>query len=99
MSKKNYGNGSASHDSPLVSNPKLYTLVINNLPIGFSLIDRDGMIVEFNPASEMLTGYSKAEVMANPILKLFMAQETIIRAHCSHMYLRSKLPLLLPKQR
>jgi len=63
MSKKNYGNGSASHDSPLVSNPKLYTLVINNLPIGFSLIDRDGMIVEFNPASEMLTGYSKAEVI------------------------------------
>jgi PAS domain S-box-containing protein len=38
-------------------------VIVNNLPIGFSLVDRDGIILEFNPAAERLTDYSKEEVI------------------------------------
>lgn len=46
MIKEEYSSGSASHSSLLISNPQTYALIVKNLPIGFSLIDRDGMIVE-----------------------------------------------------
>jgi two-component system phosphate regulon sensor histidine kinase PhoR len=63
MIKEEYGSGNTSHSSLLISNPQIYALIMRNLPIGFSLIDREGMILEFNPASEKLTGYSRAEVI------------------------------------
>lgn len=63
MIKEKHGNDSTSHDNPLMSSPQIYALIMNNLPIGFSLIDKEGKILEFNPASETLTGYSKAEVI------------------------------------
>lgn len=63
MIKKEHGTGNASHSSLLVSSQQTYALIVRKLPMGFSPIDRDGMILEFNPALEKLTGYSKANVI------------------------------------
>lgn len=43
--------------------PQIYETIIRDLPIGFSLIDRNGFILEFNSEAERLTGLSKDDVM------------------------------------
>ena len=63
MSTENQRNNPASHDASLLSSPQIYAVIINNLPIGFSLVDKNGIILEFNPAAVRLTGYSKEEVI------------------------------------
>lgn len=40
----------------------LFDLVVRCLPVGLIALDRDRRIVEFNPAAEKITGYSRAEV-------------------------------------
>ncbi|MEW6116527.1 MAG: PAS domain-containing sensor histidine kinase [Nitrospirota bacterium] len=40
-----------------------YDLVIDTLPVGFTRVDREGIIVDFNRAAEKITGYSKEEVV------------------------------------
>jgi two-component system phosphate regulon sensor histidine kinase PhoR len=40
----------------------LFDLVVSSLPVGLIALDRDRRIVEFNPAAEKITGYSRAEV-------------------------------------
>jgi two-component system phosphate regulon sensor histidine kinase PhoR len=40
----------------------LYKVLVSNLPVGFSRVDKDGVIIEFNEAAERITGYSKEEV-------------------------------------
>ena len=42
---------------------QIYELIINNLPIGFSIVDEAGAIVEFNQAAEEITGFSRQEVL------------------------------------
>jgi two-component system phosphate regulon sensor histidine kinase PhoR len=63
MGMENNRNIPALQDVSLLSNPEIYAVIVNNLPIGFSLVDRNGIIIEFNPAAEKLTGYSKEEVI------------------------------------
>jgi two-component system phosphate regulon sensor histidine kinase PhoR len=63
MGMKSPRSNRASDDAPLLSSPQIYSMLVNNLPIGFSLVDRDGIILEFNPAAEKLAGYSKEEVI------------------------------------
>jgi len=50
-------------DDSLLSNPQMYAVIVNNLPMGFSLVDRDGILLEFNEAAERLTGYSREDVL------------------------------------
>jgi PAS domain S-box-containing protein len=45
---------------------KIYDIVIQNLPVGFSIVDKDGIIIDFNPAAEEITGYSRDEVIGKP---------------------------------
>jgi len=45
---------------------KIYNAVIQNLPVGFSIIDKNGIIVDFNPAAAVITGYSRDEVIGKP---------------------------------
>jgi PAS domain S-box-containing protein len=49
---------------------KIYETVIQNLPVGFSLVDKDGIVTDFNPAAEEITGYSRDEVIGKPHLDL-----------------------------
>jgi PAS domain S-box-containing protein len=63
MDNENRNNDQSSHCASLLSSPHIYTMIVNNLPIGFTLVDRDGIILEFNPAAEILTGFSKDEVI------------------------------------
>jgi two-component system, OmpR family, phosphate regulon sensor histidine kinase PhoR len=42
---------------------QIYEIVKNSLPIGFTLVDEEGMIVDFNPQAEVITGYLKSEVI------------------------------------
>jgi PAS domain S-box-containing protein len=50
--------------------PQLYEAILNNLPVGFSLVDKEGIILEFNPAAERLTGYSKSELLGKSHLQI-----------------------------
>lgn len=35
---------------------QIYEIIKNSLPIGFTLVDENGMIVDFNPQAEVITG-------------------------------------------
>jgi PAS domain S-box-containing protein len=45
---------------------KIYDAVVQNLPVGFSVLDDKGIIVDFNPAAVKITGYSRDEVIGKP---------------------------------
>ncbi len=55
---------------PVFSIPQLYEAILRNLPVGFSLVDQDGIILEFNPAAEQLTGYSRDEILGKSHLQI-----------------------------
>lgn len=48
-----------------------YDLVIDTLPVGFTRVDREGIIVDFNRAAEKITGYTKEEVVGTSHFKTF----------------------------
>jgi two-component system, OmpR family, phosphate regulon sensor histidine kinase PhoR len=48
----------------------IHHAVVRNLPVAFSLVDKDGIIVEFNPAAERMTGYSSMEVIGKSHLEV-----------------------------
>ncbi len=54
----------------ILSASHVYATVVRSLPIGFSLVDAEGMIVEFNPAAEEITGYEKREVAGRSHLEI-----------------------------
>ncbi len=54
----------------ILSYPYVYAAIVRSLPIGFSLVDAEGAIVEFNQAAEEITGYAKAEVVGRSHLEI-----------------------------
>src|SRR5512146_832208 len=50
---------------------KIYEFVLQNLPVGFSLVDKEGIVTEFNQAAEEITGYTRDEVIGKPHMNLF----------------------------
>ena len=40
----------------------IFALITKNLPVGFSIVDNTGLIIEFNRAAEEITGFSRQEV-------------------------------------
>jgi two-component system, OmpR family, phosphate regulon sensor histidine kinase PhoR len=52
------------------SSSKIYETIVKNLPLGFSLVDQDGLIVEFNPIAEKLTGFLKKDILGKPHLEI-----------------------------
>lgn len=50
---------------------QVYDTLINNLPIGFSIIDKDGITIDFNHTAEKITGYLKKEVIGKSHLDIF----------------------------
>ena len=49
---------------------QIYEIVKNNLPVGFTLVDEEGMIVDFNSQAEVITGYLKSEVLGQSHLEI-----------------------------
>lgn len=48
----------------------MYATVVRSLPIGFSLVDEERAIVEFNQAAEEITGSTKPEVVGRSRLEI-----------------------------
>ncbi len=49
----------------------IHEIIIKHLPMGYSVVDEKGAIVEFNNIAEEITGYSKDEVMGRSHLDIF----------------------------
>ncbi|MBM4137536.1 MAG: PAS domain S-box protein [Nitrospira sp.] len=49
---------------------EIYEIIKNSLPIGFTLADEEGIIVDFNPQAEVITGYLTSEVIGKSHLDL-----------------------------
>jgi len=49
---------------------EIYDSIILNIPVGFSIVDREGKIIEFNAAAEKITGYAKSEVIGRSHLEI-----------------------------
>lgn len=60
----------SSSQTQILSPPHVYATVVRSLPIGFSLVNEEGMIVEFNPAAEEITGYPKREAVGRSHLEI-----------------------------
>ncbi|MCX8030904.1 MAG: PAS domain S-box protein [Thermodesulfovibrionales bacterium] len=50
---------------------KSYEAIINNLPIGFTTVDENGITVDFNQAAQTITGFTKEEVIGKPHNSIF----------------------------
>jgi len=49
---------------------QIYEIIKKSLPIGFTLVDEEGMIIDFNPEAEVITGYLKSEVIGKSHLEI-----------------------------
>ncbi|BCB97131.1 hypothetical protein JZK55_20530 [Dissulfurispira thermophila] len=54
---------------------QIYDIIIDNLPVGFSIVDKNGIIVDFNNTAEKLTGYSRKEIIGRQHLKMLHGTE------------------------
>jgi len=45
-------------------------VIVNALPVGFSMVNKDGIITDFNSAAEKITGYSKEELIGKSHLEI-----------------------------
>ncbi len=61
MTAKN--NFEALPDKFSITKEELCQLLFENLPVGLMAVDKDCRIIEFNPAAEQITGYSRNEVL------------------------------------
>lgn len=55
---------------------KTYETIIKNLPLGFTTVDENGITIEFNEAAELITGFSKEEVIGMPHNIIFHPKPT-----------------------
>jgi two-component system phosphate regulon sensor histidine kinase PhoR len=49
---------------------EIYEIIKNSLPMGFTMVDQEGVIVDFNQQAEVITGYLKNEVMGKSHLEI-----------------------------
>jgi two-component system phosphate regulon sensor histidine kinase PhoR len=45
--------------------------IVKNLPIGFTVIDEDGAIIDLNDSAEKITGYKKEDIIGKSHLEIF----------------------------
>jgi PAS domain S-box-containing protein len=50
---------------------QIYDAIIRNLPIGFTIVDEQGTVIDFNKAAEEITGFLKHEVIGKSHLEIF----------------------------
>ena len=64
-------NRSQESGKPEILSPGyIYEAVKDSLPVGYSRVDKDGNIIEFNHAAERITGYSLADVIGKQHMEL-----------------------------
>ncbi len=49
---------------------QIYDIIIDTLPVGFSIVDKDGIIIDFNNTAEKITSYTKKDVIGKSHLKM-----------------------------
>lgn len=49
----------------------LYIAISRNLPLGLSVVNKEGKIIEFNKVARKITGYARKEVLGLKHLDLF----------------------------
>lgn len=49
---------------------QIYEIIKNSLPIGFTLVDAEGVVIDFNPQAEVITGYLGSEVVGQSHLEI-----------------------------
>ena len=49
---------------------QIYEIIRNSLPIGFTLVNEEGVVIDFNPQAEVITGYLKSEVNGKSHLEI-----------------------------
>ena len=54
-----------------VNKREIYEIMIRALPLGFSIVDESGVIIDFNETAEEITGYSKNEVIGKSHIQMF----------------------------
>jgi two-component system, OmpR family, phosphate regulon sensor histidine kinase PhoR len=67
---KDKTNGGSRKPREIVAIDYIHSTIIKSLPAAFSLVDKDGVIVEFNPAAERMTGYASFEVIGKSHLEI-----------------------------
>lgn len=50
---------------------KIYETIVKNLPIGFTTVDEYGITVDFNQAAEIITGFSREDVIGKSHNEIF----------------------------
>ncbi len=50
---------------------QIHEIITHNLPVGFSIVDKEGIVVEFNRAAEKITGYEKNEIIGKSHFEIF----------------------------
>jgi PAS domain-containing protein len=61
----------------LQESEKTFRNMVNSAPISILIIDTEGTILEFNPESEKVTGYSREQVLGNNFIKFLVAKESL----------------------
>jgi PAS domain S-box-containing protein len=53
---------------------KIYETIVDNLPIGFTVVDENGITIDFNRAAETITGFAKEDVIGKHHNEIFHRQ-------------------------
>lgn len=72
---------------------KIYETIVENLPIGFTVVDENGITIDFNRAAETITGFSKEDVIGKPHNNIFHPQPTQEECPLFKYALTEKTPL------
>lgn len=67
-----------AHDQSILYAPFVHKMIIDNLPIGFTLLDTEGNIKDFNHVAEELTGYKKEEVLGKPHFQIIHGSQNLV---------------------
>lgn len=54
-----------------IKEQQLYEIIMNNLPLGFLVVDKNGAVVELNDVAEKITGYAKNDLAGKPHVDIF----------------------------
>ncbi len=75
VKKEELNKNKIEDDKSLLSSPHINKIIIDNLPIGLIILDKEGNIQNMNNIAELLTGYKKDELLGIPHFKIFHGSE------------------------